>query len=194
MSLRISIVALLFLAACGFQPVHGSKATSDQDSIIREGIKISATSAEVPRMAQLFTQHLEDLMPTPLAGQPPLYELHVTLTESTIAIGVARDGTAARYNLAMDSTYTINRAGETAVLANGSLRNVTSYNNPNNQYFSIYVSEEDARKRGLQELAELYRQRLISYTPTTLVPALPPANAPNIPVSPLLNEDRPKTY
>jgi len=200
MSLRVkALCALLLLAACGFQPVHGSKTPVAEDSILRAGVAITTGSVNADNsdihVAQLFKNDLEDLLlPAATPGQPPAYEIHIMITETSSAIGVSRDGTASRYNLILSSTYSINRAGEKETLTTGIIRNVTSYNNPNNQYFSIYVALQDVRKRGVAELAEMYRQRLISYTKKTLVPVAPSANTPPPLFAPLPNENRPQGY
>lgn len=120
-------------------------------------------------MARQFTNNLEDMLNY---EGTPAYKLDVVLTQSVVGIGVARDGTASRYNLVLNSTYKLIRIADGKEVDSGSLGNFTSYNNPNNQYFSTYVSEQDARKRGIKELAELYRQRLISFTEKT-IPATP---------------------
>lgn len=179
---------LLLLGACGFQPVYGRHAPLPAGAPIAEGIAISASSADGDaHMAQQFHNNLEDLVHPTGVPSAPLYRLDVTLTATAVGLGVARDGTASRYNLLLDSTYAITRIQDNVQLTHGNIRNVTSYNNPNNQYFSTYVSEQDARKRGITELAEMYRQRLASYTAKTLVPP-PVAPAPS-PFKPITYEN-----
>lgn len=164
---QIRVLALLLLtASCGFKPVHGTNSNLPDNSPITTGITISTTATttndnKTNSMARQFSYNLEDILPS---NTNPSYRLEVTLTESIAALGVARDGTASRYNLNINSTYSLIRIADNKQVDNGTISNVTSYNNPSNQYFSTFVSEQDARKRGIKELAELYRQRLISFT------------------------------
>lgn len=182
------------LSACGFKPVYGTASGLPAESPVRDGIKIYATasgttpssvntsidSSSSAAMSRQFVNNLEDLV-GPSAS--PTYKLEVVMVQSSVGIGVARDGTASRYNLVIDSSYKLSRLTDGKLVDSGTISNVTSYNNPNNQYFSTYISEQDARKRGISELAELYRHRLFSLTEKTLPTILPP------PVTPAANED-----
>lgn len=159
-------VLLLLTASCGFQPVHGTASALPANSPITMGITIVASANtnndnKTNSMARQFSYNLEDILPS---TKNPAYRLEVALNESVTGLGVARDGTASRYNLNLNSTYSLIRISDNKQVDNGTIGNVTSYNNPSNQYFSTFVSEQDARKRGVKELAELYRQRLISFT------------------------------
>jgi LPS-assembly lipoprotein len=171
----------LILAGCGFQPVYGTASGASEKSPIRAGVKVSTSASgavtatnnsvvdnnATANMARQFTNNLEDMLNY---EGTPTYKLDVALSQSVVGIGVARDGTASRYNLVLNSTYKLIRIADGKEVDSGSFSNFTSYNNPNNQYFSTYVSEQDARKRGIKELAELYRHRLISFTEKTTPP------------------------
>jgi LPS-assembly lipoprotein len=169
MSLRSKLVVLcvlLALPACGFQPVHSKAA---QPGIAPVGIAVEVSAPDRLSKERL-TAELEDrLNPGGLPAQPA-YRLNVQLSSSVGAIGVARDGTVSRYNVNLLSSYTLTREGEKEPLTSGGLRSVSSYNNLTNQYYSTYISEQDAIRRGIGELAELYAQRL--------APVLAEANRP----------------
>lgn len=184
---------LFLLAGCGFHPVYGTASSLPANSPLREGVKITASASGIitqtlepssnidtnssAAMARQFTNNLSDMLP---ATDAPVYELQVTITQSSVGLGVARDGTASRYNYVLNSSYNLIRLADGKIVDSGSLSNVTSYNNPNNQYFSTYISEQDARKRGIKELAESYRMRLISYIEKKQ-PPLPPLSTPPAP-------------
>lgn len=196
----LPIACCLMLAACGFQPVYGTKSSLPAQSPIRAGVKISVIVSSVistsgsgnssidssasSSMARQFTYNLEDILNS---SDTPAYKLDVVLTQSNVGIGVARDGTASRYNLILSSSYKLIRIADNKEMDSGTIGNVTSYNNPNNQYFSTYISEQDARKRGIAELAELYRHRLIAFTEKTQS-----LNQPS-PATPLPDENCPKS-
>ncbi|MEK6747061.1 MAG: hypothetical protein AABY33_08535 [Pseudomonadota bacterium] len=173
----LPIVCCLVLASCGFRPVYDKSSANSEKSIINTGIRVSATASgttstlptssdasadnsSATTMARQFSNNLEDMVNS---GASPSYDLNVLINYSNIGVGVARDGTASRYNLVISSTYKLTRISDGKEVGNGTLSSVTSYNNPNNQYFSTYISEQDARKRGIKELAELYRHRLLSF-------------------------------
>ena len=196
----LPIACCLLLSACDFQPVYSKTSSLSAQSPINAGVKISASagsavstsgngnssinSSASSSTSRQFTNNLEDLLGSSTA---PEYKLDVSISESSVGIGVARDGTASRYNLVINSSYKLIRIADNKEVDSGSLSNFTSYNNPNNQYFSTYISEKDARKRGIAELAELYRQRLIAFVEKTQLPT-PPLSTP-----PPLYENCPKS-
>lgn len=152
---NITCCVLLLLTACGFEPMYGAK-NQEQLSV---GVLIEAPKDE---MGQQFQQNLEDaLNPHGLAGAPT-YKLVVTLISAVGGMGVARDGTVSRFNVMLISNYNLIRIADNKVINAGEIRHVSSYNNQANQYFSTYISQKDAIKRGVMELSELFRQRMAS--------------------------------
>ena len=144
-----------WLSACGFQPMYGDQ---PQASALSAGIRISAPNDAI---GEEFKHKLEDrLNPRGVVPPNPAYDLQVSLTYGASGIGVARDGTVSRYNVMLSSQYTLTRLADKHVVKTGNVQHVGSYNNLSNAYFSTYVSERDAIKRGVVELAELYRQRM----------------------------------
>jgi hypothetical protein len=131
------------------------------------GVKVEA-SAQDRRLGQQFRADLEDkLNPGGAVPSSAKYRLVASLSSASTAIGVARDGTVSRYNVNLTSNYELYRVGETKPVTKGSLRHVSSYNNLVNQYYSTYISEQDAINRGITELSELFRQRLSPYLATS---------------------------
>lgn len=161
-SLRnLFIIALLSLSACGFKPMYASKTSTPGGSL--KGVLVE--KVEGPgRMAQQLKADLEDkLNPGGAVPANPTYRLNLSLTSAESAIGVARDGTVSRYNVYLTSVYTLTRIADNKKITSGTLQQVSSYNNATNQYFSTFVSQGDASKRGVTELAEMYHQRLSPY-------------------------------
>lgn len=161
----LAICAALLLAGCGFQPLYAEKA-DDSASLALAGVKVDDVGAVAgeKRMGQQFKENLEDqLNPGGAVPANAPYRLTATLTSSEAPIGIARDGTVSRYNIYLDSSYKLFRTSDGKQVTGGSLRYVSSYNNVTNAYFSTYVSQEDAIKRGVVELSQLFRQRLGAY-------------------------------
>lgn len=172
---------LLGLGGCGFQPLYGAAATSDSASELLAGVQLDPLPG---RLGQLFASSLEDrLHPSGALPPRPDYRLSVKLDHMSIPISVARDGTVSRYNIHFNSEYVLYRIRDQQPVTSGRLSYITSYNNLTNAYFSTYVSEQDAQKRGVVALAELYRQRLVTYldqgAPQQPVRALSPDSPPH---------------
>lgn len=148
------------LYGCGFEPVYASKRTTP-NTIHTGGVAIDS----IPGLSgQQFRAGLEDhLNPGGAVPANPAYRLNATLSYVTTPIGVARDGTVSRYNIYINSSYVLYRTSDNKRMTSGRLQHVSSYNNVTNAYFSTYISEGDALKRGIAELSELYRQRLAAY-------------------------------
>lgn len=172
--------SLLLLAACGFQPLYGKQEPASRALV--SGIKIDQVTAPDRRTAQLFRINLEDQI-NPEGTQKPIYRLSAGLSISEAAIGTARDGTVSRYNIYLTSAYTLTRISDHKLMTAGELRHASSYNNITNEYYSTYVSKEDAIKRGLMELSQLYRQRLGAYvTENGGNPSMQKAPPPTVPL------------
>lgn len=167
MSWRNSLIAVLLpalLTGCGFKPMYGNQTVNaDRDSKIFAGVQIDPITGG-GRMEQQFKINLEDrLNPNGRVPPNPAYRLSASLRSQPSAIGIARDGTVSRYNVYLDSEYALYRTSDNQKITSGTIRHVSSYNNLTNVYYSTYVSEQDAIKRGVEELAEIYRARLGVY-------------------------------
>jgi len=155
-----AVVALFCLSGCGFQPVYGEKNTSSLQNI---GIIIEAPR---DKMGQRLKQNLEDKL-SQTGRIKPEYRLDVTLISSASPIGISRDGTVSRFNVSLQSNYTLTRLSDNKLIKQDIIKHVGSYNNQANLYFSTYVAEQDAVKRGIVEIAELYRGRLAAFLSDT---------------------------
>lgn len=158
LTILYTLNSVLLLTACGFKPMYGAKKGAPEASIA--GVEVAQITGE-RRLTQQLKADLEDrLNPAGAVPAKPTYKLTLNLRSTASPIGVARDGTVSRYNVYLDSDYTLVRLADSKEMTKGSLRHVSSYNNLVNQYYSTYVSEQDALTRGVTELSELYRQRL----------------------------------
>jgi LPS-assembly lipoprotein len=148
------------LSGCGFKPLYAKKAPADVSKVFA-GVKIESIPG---RSGQLFKAELEDqLNPRGDIPSKPAFRLSVNFTYKVIPIGVARDGTVSRYNVYLRSHYILYRIADDLPVTSGDIGFVNSYGNLTNAYFSTYISEQDAIKRGIIELSQLYRQRLATY-------------------------------
>lgn len=150
---HLVIWSSIFLAACGFTPMYGER----QQAALMQGVRIDAPN---DLTGQKFRHELEDkLNPTGVPANPA-YMLKVTLQSASSGIGVARDGTISRYNILLGSNYQLIRLTDNKLMQADEIQHVASFNNQPNQYFSTYISQKDSVDRAIDELAELYRQRI----------------------------------
>ncbi len=152
----ILVLLLLSLTACGFQPLHGRafRALTDAD--------LSAVRIEVDRtrLGQLLKAEIEDGVNPDHQHAEKLYTLKITLTEREIYLFINPDGTSSRGDIEYRSNYQLLRILDGKVVQQGALSRTSSYNISETADYASYVSEEDARKRGVTELAQDYKLRL----------------------------------
>ena len=87
------------------------------------------------------------------------YSLAVTLTESLTNLGIRKDEVATRTNLALSASFTITELGGAKRIFSGSARSVNSYNILTSD-FATLSARDDARRRGVNQLAQEIRKRV----------------------------------
>lgn len=156
MTRALLFAALLTLAACGFRPVHGRDYQAEQVS----GMDTVQVVVNTSRLGQLLKAEIEHGVNPDYQRAEKLYTLRITLSERDIYLFINPDGTAGRGDVLFNSTYTLTRNLDQKVLKTGRLNRTSSYNISESADYATYVSEEDARKRGIVELAQDYKLRL----------------------------------
>ncbi len=174
-SLLVSLVCLL-VSACGFEPLHADAQRQGRSvDLANIQITVSANAAAVGnrrssiiprRYLELLKVEIEDNVNPHAQRGEKRFALDVSFSENDIALFVNPDGTASRGDLNYTSSYAIKRLSDGVVVASGSLVRVSSYNSSPTADFASYVSIEDARKRGILELAQDYKLRLATLLPT----------------------------
>lgn len=154
-TLALTLV-LLTLAACGFQPVH-SRAYQAQQVTNLAAVRITVDNT---RLGQLLKAEIERGVNPDYERAEKLYSLKIALTERDVYLFINPDGTAGRGDVEFRSSYSLTRTIDGKVVAKGQLNRTSSYNISESADYATYVSEEDARKRGITELAEDYKLRL----------------------------------
>ncbi len=154
--LVIGLSFLVLLSACGFQSMYGTQSSSAE--ALNSGFIIEAPTTPIGRQLK---EALEDKMNVNNNDAATAkYRLVAGITATNSGVGVARDGTASRYNITLDSLYQLIRISDKKLIFSGNIRHLASYNNQTNNYFSTFISERDATNRGINELGEMYRQRI----------------------------------
>lgn len=150
------LAALLALAACGFRPVHGRDYQAQQDASL-SSVQVSVDNT---RLGQLLKAEIETGVNPGYEHAEKRYALNITLSENDVYLFVNPDGTAGRGDVVFTSSYQLVRNADRKTIKTGTLKRVSSYNISESADYATYVSEEDARRRGIVELAQDYKLRL----------------------------------
>ena len=151
------LMVALLAGACEFRPLYGRDSTTGVSTFSElERVQI------IP-LSDRTGQQLHNLLRNRInpRGQPsrPRYLLEVTLRESTRELALRDDETATRADLRLVAEFAMREPGTDNIVFTGSIRSVNSYNILASQY-ATDVSEQDARDRGLRELAEEIRAQV----------------------------------
>jgi LPS-assembly lipoprotein len=157
----LPLVALCFLAACGFEPLYGAHQYASAGG---GNSPLSAISIDpIPSMlGQQLKAELEDRFNPTGASVRSQYGLAVEIKPTKIPTVIEPDGTISRYNLQLDSSYRLYRKSDNAEMKTGKVTRTTSYN-LSNADFSDFIAGNDALHQALVELSEDYRMRLAAY-------------------------------
>jgi LPS-assembly lipoprotein len=151
-------VCLFVLNACGFEPVHAKRTSQGATQGGLEQIQVVVQDDS--RLGQLLKAELEDQLNPDYLPAQKTHILTISLTESIIGAFINPDGTASRNNVNYVTNYALTPVGETASIAKGSISRVSSYNVSERADYATYVSEQDAKKRAILEIARAYKLRL----------------------------------
>lgn len=158
----LCLVALgLLVAGCGFRPVYGKQYQSERNAIASAQLAEIEVTGDTSRLNQLFQEELRDRLNPEHVAIEKRYRLHVAINEMNIPLFVAPDGTYGRGNLQYTLSYGLTRNEDGKQVDNGQLKRVSSYAaSETNAIYASYVAQDDARKRGVIELANDLAMRL----------------------------------
>lgn len=112
------------------------------------------------RLGQLLKAEIQSGVNPDYQRAEKRYTLTIALTEQNLYLFINPDGTAGRGDIRFNSTYTLVRNVDGKTIKSGRLNRVASYNISESADYATYVSQEDARKRGIVELANDYKLRV----------------------------------
>ncbi|WP_297001548.1 MULTISPECIES: LPS assembly lipoprotein LptE [unclassified Thalassospira] len=146
----LALVALTTLSACGFRPLYATAGDDYQTAANMAQVKVELIDDRVGQLTR--NALLETLTPRGQSSNP-LYDLSVTLTESTSEQGFTKDNEATIADYLIDADYQLVRRSDSKVLRNGTVRARTSYNIVDSDFASI-EAEDAARKDAARNLAQ----------------------------------------
>ena len=144
----VTLIILISLTGCGFEPIYSAGTSSVFESDMRE-IEISPIKN---RIGQQLRNELEQHILPKGRARFSKYILKVTLSKSKQGLAVKKSEIATRANLNFRASYQITRKIDDVVLTSGSSRMVTSYNILTKP-FATLMAEKDAIKRATQEIS-----------------------------------------
>lgn len=170
----LAFSALALLAACGFQPLHG-KAFRESNAVNTAMVSVET---DATHLGQLLKAEIEDQVNPNYQPASKPYRLKIVTTEVDVALFINPDGTSSRGDLQFNSNYTLLRVNDGKIITKGSIQRVSSYNTSQNADYASFVSQQDARTRGILELAQDYKLRIANListlnTPTAEQPTVP---------------------
>jgi LPS-assembly lipoprotein len=148
-----TLAAALAISACGFEPMHGQRSGASSAALSAIDIKLIAD-----RSGQMLRNELLQQM-QPRGPARARYSLAVVLTEGLTNLGIRKDEVATRANLTLSASFTITDLGGTTRTFKGTARSVNSYNVLTSD-FATLSAREDARRRGVTQLALELRERI----------------------------------
>ncbi len=155
------LIPLLFaLAACGFRPVYGTQYQAERGVATARLAEIEV-SIDSSRYSQLLKAELEDRLNPEHIAADKRFQLQLSLSEINVPLFVAQDGTYGRGNLQYTLLYSLQRKGDSKVVDSGKIQSMSSYAaSETNAIYASHVAQQDARKRGMTDLANDIAMRL----------------------------------
>lgn len=152
------LASAVVLAACGFRPLYGGQEGSEASAELAS-VKVLPIADRVGQ--QLHNQLLDLINPR---GRPrqPRYTLKILVNEGIEHLAVKKSELSTRANLRLSASYSLQSAGDTTPLMQGSSVVVSSYNILKAD-FATLIAEKDARARAAREMAQDIRARLAVY-------------------------------
>lgn len=152
----LSLVALLWLTGCGFQPVYGTFAPHFDPSGRMNSIAVAPIAN---RDGQILRNHLIDRLYLHGAPQTPRYQLKITLADDTIDLGIRKDAIATRAQRRQYADWVLVDTKTSQRIMSARSRSIVSYNIIDSA-FATRVTSEDAQRRALEEIGDDITSRI----------------------------------
>lgn len=148
------------LSACGFRPLYGTH------GVQRASVQADMGDIEISQIANRNGQILRNALIDKITpnGQPTnaAYQLSIKLGESKVPLGIRKDATATRANMTQTAAYVLIDRSSSVAVDRGTVQAITSYDIVNSDFGTI-MAERDARKRGIDLLADSITLRVALY-------------------------------
>ena len=146
----ITLIIILTLAACGFQPLYAEQ-QNNKSILVGSSFEIKKIE-KFGRAWQKLQYELDDLLNYSKGGEKK-YSLRVALEKNKQGIGLQKDRYVTRYNLIMRATYEVFEIASNRKIFGGLSQAVGSYNAVDSE-FGTYSLEENTELSVMDELAK----------------------------------------
>lgn len=156
------LCAVLLLTGCGFSPLYGTRHDTGAAAV---GSGFDAIFiANIPdRQGQYLRNALIDRLYAHGRPAAPRYTLTIApVNQKKRDLDITKSASATRAQLRLDTTMTLSDNVDGKVLLKRDLLAITSYNILQSQ-FTTRVSQDDAQRSGLDDLARQIEQQLALY-------------------------------
>tara|TARA_A100001037_G_scaffold287431_1_gene296879 strand:- start:1361 stop:1885 length:525 start_codon:yes stop_codon:yes gene_type:complete len=154
----VFVFTLLGLAACGFEPLYGTKERGAETEALLSQIAVPPIA---DRLGQLVRTELTNRL-NPRPAPAARFSVSVTLTESSQGLAVRRDASATRANMIIDASFSLAAISGGEALLTGEIRSINGYDILTSD-FATLAAEKDARRRGARDVADAIVDRLSIY-------------------------------
>jgi len=148
------------VSACGFTPVYKQDSMLATELAAIEVAPIRLKDPKQARAGQLLRQALRETLNPSHQATIAKYLLELELETTSNPIIVVRTKEIGRYNTNLKGNYRLNQNNTS--LSTGTSHVISSYNAAISDY-ATYASKQDSIHRGVEEMAEDVRMRLIRY-------------------------------
>ncbi|MGB8364573.1 MAG: LPS assembly lipoprotein LptE [Rhizomicrobium sp.] len=145
-----SLCAVLLLAACGFHPLYGSQGSHDGARRVFSSIYVDPIPGE--RIGYELRNSLIDNLQGTARPEAAAYHLKVSVDQYIQGIAVENNAAVTRYNYTLNARYELSEARSGKVLRSGLETTLSAYDVVASPY-ATQVAQEDAQKRGAQDIA-----------------------------------------
>jgi LPS-assembly lipoprotein len=148
------LAGFLLVGGCGFTPLYATP-----------GVTPKLASIEVVRpdgrTGYLLGQYLEDDL-AKNRGEAPIYRLTLATHETRVPRGIRVDNVASRYEVDLNTVYTLTEIATKKVITAGKVAVNVTYDSADQPYAGI-AAEQDGQDRAAQQAADRIRIDLASF-------------------------------
>jgi LPS-assembly lipoprotein len=162
MTHRYSFAVVLLLAAfaggCGFHPLYGSSETAARQ--VFASIYVDQIAGE--NVGYELRNSLIGSLQGAAKPTEALYRLKVTVDQYLQGIAVENNAAVSRFNYTLDVNYELSDIHTNKILKSGQERTLSAYDVVTSPYATL-VAQQDAQKRGAEEIATRIGIELSAY-------------------------------
>jgi hypothetical protein len=148
----IKYILLLLLTSCGFKPLY-----SGANNEIFSRVMIEENNSDISRR---FYRSISELVNLADSKDSAQYILKLDIKSGREGVLIDQNSITKRTNVVLNVDYIITEIDSGKKIQSGSLKINSGYNTSLSE-FATYVSEEDAIKNSLRELADEIRKILL---------------------------------